>query len=244
MRKGIFWLAAIAVLAASVAHADSAVTTCGQELEGDGYLVGDLDCDGFEYGVELKGNGTIDLRGFTISGGEYGIFCQKSCTVFGGGTVRDAEKDGIVAHNRLKIDAITVSDNRFAGVKGATGALVTNAVLTGNARSGAQGLRRLRMIDTVSQANGEGADGSIVRVQGGIISGNEQGGVFATRISARDTTIVDNDVDSGCGATLTCADLEASVDGGKPRVKNVTCGTSYKTGSGVPGESWGVCASD
>jgi len=62
---------------AGSAPAQTAVTACGQTVKGEAYLVGDLDCpEGTESSVLLEG-GTMDLRGFTIRGGEYGVFCGK-----------------------------------------------------------------------------------------------------------------------------------------------------------------------
>jgi hypothetical protein len=229
----------------SPARADTAVTTCGQEFTGRGYLTGDLTCDGDGYAVEIEGSGSLDLRGFTITGGEYGVFCKIACKVFGGGTITGAVEDGVVAAKTVKVDGITVSNNGFTGVKGGRAAMVTNAVLTGNARAGVQGLIRAKLSDTTSQGNGYGAVGdTALTVIRSNVSGNLTGGVYSDRITARDSSIVDNDVDAQCGVTLTCADLETGIDSKKkPRVDTVTCGTSSK-GVTLPAETWGVCSAD
>jgi hypothetical protein len=122
--------------------------------------------------------------------------------------------------------------------------MVANAVLTGNGRAGVQGLVRAKLTDTTSQGNGHGADaGGTLSVTRSNVSGNLLGGVYCDRISARDSSIVDNDVDARCGVTLTCADLGTGLDGKKPRVDDVTCGTSYK-GDTLPADTWGVCSAD
>ena len=67
---------------AGISAAQTAVTACGQEVEGDAYLVGDLDCpDGTEAALTMR-NGSLDLRGFTIRGGEYGVLCAKGLGTF------------------------------------------------------------------------------------------------------------------------------------------------------------------
>lgn len=237
-------LSAVAFLP-SPARADTAVTVCGQEFTGRGYLAGDLNCDPGHYAVEIEGSGSLDLRGFTITGGEYGVFCHATCKVFGGGTITGAIEDGIVAGKTVKADGITVSNNGFAGVKGGRVAMVSNSVLTGNARSGVQGLVRAKLTDTTSQGNGSGADaGAVLVVIRSHVSDNRHVGVYADRISARDSSIVDNGTDAECGVTLSCADLATSVDGKKPRLDNVTCDTSYKGPDTPPGDTWGVCSAD
>jgi len=63
----LFALLAVSLLPGP-ASADTAVSTCGQEFRGHGYLTGDLTCSDDGYGVEIEA-GSLDLRGFTISGG-------------------------------------------------------------------------------------------------------------------------------------------------------------------------------
>jgi hypothetical protein len=164
--------------------------------------------------------------------------------VFGGGTITGAEEDGIVALKTVKVDGITVSNNGFAGVKGGRVALVTSSVLTGNARSGVQGLVRAKLTDSTSQGNFVGAEaGDVLSVLRSNVSDNLHGGIYGDRINARNSSIVDNDVDGQCGVTLPCADVGTGVDGKKPRVDNVICATSYK-GETVPADTWGVCSAD
>ena len=229
------------------AGAQTAITTCGQEDVSSGYLTADLDCTGFnDYAVELEPGGSLDLRGFTITGGEYGVFCNGSCAVFGGGTVTGAVEDGIAALKTIKVDDVTSSNNGFTGVKGGKTAIVTNSVLTGNGRSGVQSLGRVKLINIISQGNaGAGTDsGLLARIIGSTLTGNALGGALSDRISARDSSILDNASDPRCGVSLACADVMTSDVGKKPRLNNVDCATSYKGGNTPPGETWGVCSDD
>jgi hypothetical protein len=106
-------------LLAAPASAQTAVTTCGQTVRGDAYLAGDLNCaPDLEAAVEIQ-NGRLDLRGFTISGGEYGILCAReleeptasgehnyrylNCSV-ANGTIAGQSEEAVVARG------VTVSD--------------------------------------------------------------------------------------------------------------------------------------
>ena len=48
----------------------------------------------------MTSSGTLELRGFSIHGGEYGILCLRSCSIIGDGTVSGAEEDGMDAGGR------------------------------------------------------------------------------------------------------------------------------------------------
>ena len=92
MKKRIVFGVLTAVVTAllgtwGTALAETPVTECGQIVEGDAYLAGDLDCTGFQGEdptgamlVLLSTHGRLDLRGFTLTGGDYvGISCVKPC---------------------------------------------------------------------------------------------------------------------------------------------------------------------
>lgn len=106
-------------------HAQTAVTGCGQVVQGDAYLPADLDCgSGTEAAIQLLSGGSLDLRGFAIHGGEYGVLCAEParmidglevfpytpCRVFGGGTIDGQSVVGIVA-SRLDLADVTVSSD-------------------------------------------------------------------------------------------------------------------------------------
>jgi hypothetical protein len=118
-------LLALAMLGAGAdpAHAQTALTTCEQAINGDAYLTGDLDCPpGTEAAVEVRNGGRLDLRGFSIHGGKYGVLCSaegvlvdgveeydySGCTVVGsGGTIAGQSIAGIVAGG-LTLTDVTV----------------------------------------------------------------------------------------------------------------------------------------
>ena len=105
------------------AHAQTAVTACEQVVEGDAYLPGDLDCPpGTEAAIELRSQGSLDMRGFSIHGGEFGVLCSgphkmeagveiyvyTACRVFGGGTIDGQSVQGIDG-SRVDIADLTIS---------------------------------------------------------------------------------------------------------------------------------------
>lgn len=112
-------------LAAGRSAAQTAITTCGQAVQGDAYLVGDLNCpDGTEAAVEIR-NGSLDLRGFTISGGEYGVFCARPLGTFApngdefyryvtcsvsNGTIKDQSVLGVDARE-LTLTNVTIQES-------------------------------------------------------------------------------------------------------------------------------------
>ena len=109
------------------APAQTAVTSCEQVLQGDGYLSGDLNCGpNTEAAVEIRPGGTLDMRGFAIHGGEYGVLCSgpattisgmtvypyAPCRVFGGGTIDGPSVVGIVA-SRLDLADVTINTDAY-----------------------------------------------------------------------------------------------------------------------------------
>jgi hypothetical protein len=106
------------------AHAQTAVTACEQVVEGDGYLTGDLDCPpGTEAAVELRNQGSLDMRGFSIHGGQFGVLCSgphqieagqeiyvyTACRVFGGGTIDGQSAQGIDG-SRVDVADLSISE--------------------------------------------------------------------------------------------------------------------------------------
>jgi hypothetical protein len=120
---------AFLAVAAPPSAAQTAVTSCGQVVEREGYLVGDLDCTGQpEAAVEVRHRGSLDLRGFRLTGGQYTVLCSdegvekdgfetyryRSCHVFNG-TIDTPSLVGIVAR-KLAIENVTITmgDGLFA----------------------------------------------------------------------------------------------------------------------------------
>ncbi len=110
----------------AVSYSATEVNACGQSFSGDGFLVANLDCTGFGGdAVVINGNGSLDLRGFTLTGGNLSaVYCTKGCKIESepfGGQIVNADFYGIngdlnaiepgVAPVRLK--NVTVSGNAF-----------------------------------------------------------------------------------------------------------------------------------
>jgi hypothetical protein len=105
------------------------VTTCGETLKGKYRLSADLDCSSYP-GPAITINGTLELRGFTLTGNpglaaaqfeeNSVIHCPKACKVFGPGTVTGGVF-GIVAYTSatppkkplgsLTVEGVTVSNH-------------------------------------------------------------------------------------------------------------------------------------
>jgi len=129
------------------------VNTCGQVVPGYGFLAADLDCTGFTGGllgygaaVNLSRRATLDLRGFTLRGGDFGVICAEPCggasnalcsVPFckirgGGGTIAGAVHTGILSDG-VVLDDVTVRDCD-RGIDGYDGKVrLANSLVTGNA---------------------------------------------------------------------------------------------------------------
>ncbi len=246
-------LALILAFGGREASADESVVeinTCGQVLQGGGFLSADLDCSAETVNaptVILGNNGTLDLRGFTLTGRSSSgflatVFCSRHCTILGPGTIV-----GSSVSNNLSDDLQNVvgTDNDHLGgsivdVENATitgGGLgiyahqvnVDHAVITNNRSVGVWSWR-VKIDDSEISGNGLGSFGmarhgvlSVIktRVRNSTIAGNARSGVSGRRLSIIDSTVTDNQVYSDC-TTKVCVDLEAEA----LRVPGTTCGTS------------------
>ncbi len=77
--RPILMISALVSLAAGVTTAAEpiAITSCGQSFKGEAFLAGDLDCSGFSGSAVVIQKGSLDLRGFTITGGQvHGVVCE------------------------------------------------------------------------------------------------------------------------------------------------------------------------
>jgi hypothetical protein len=150
---GFLLLLTVTFPLSSAAQVPVEVNTCGQVVSGDGFLAADLDCTGFTGGllgygaaVILSRRATLDLRGFTLRGGEYGVICAKpcggasnalcsvpSCKIRGGGgTIAGATKIGILSE-RVVLDDVTVRDHGYTGITTVDGEVrLVNSLVTGN----------------------------------------------------------------------------------------------------------------
>jgi hypothetical protein len=212
-----------------------AITTCGQVLSGGGYLTADLDCSGQSVEastVTLGKNGTLDLRGFTLTG--YAatldpfvtVACEKGCTILGPGTIVGSPHGdlqvvvGFGNHVSTNPRRITVRDATITG--GSIGVSapklkIQNATITGNRGTGVWS-STAKIDDSTITGNGFSTEDTIpvgvlgwedVRVRRSVITGNALAGIRAAGIRADDSEITGNGIDPSCGAVL-CADLAAS----------------------------------
>ena len=227
------------------AHADTEVTTCGQYLEGPGYLSADLlGCTDYAAVVMDKG-ASLDLRGFTVAGATYTIYCEGACEVVGPGTITGASYDGIAALGTLKIRDVTARDNRLAGVLAGRSLKATNVTLTGNGKRGYEIYGHVKIDGATITGNGEGGVANSTRLYNAMVTNNLRGGVRFTHAAVRDSTLASNVSDPDCGVTIPCADLMGSSELSRtPRLKRSSCETSYKGTGEVPGDTWGVCTLD
>lgn len=181
-------------------------------------------------------NGRLDLNGFTITGAEgYGINCFTTCKIVGPGTITGATF-GVAAEKKIKLFGVTVTGNKF-GVwvkahKGNGWVEVRDSTITGNTDAGIVTDSFAKVTDSV--ISGNGGDGITV----GAAPCSALG-----RLRLVDATVSDNGVNPECGVSLPCNDV--STCRVAPRLDGAsTCGSSYVVGSGLPGDSWGVCSSD
>jgi hypothetical protein len=102
-------IAAVVVFGAQPAGAQTAITTCGQEVRGDAYLVGNLDCPVDTEAAVVIENGHLDLAGFTIRGGEYGVICGRD-------TGETINGDELYKYGKCSISDGTIADQTVVGV--------------------------------------------------------------------------------------------------------------------------------
>jgi hypothetical protein len=209
------------------------VNTCGQVLTGSGFLSADLDCTGLDvpYAVAITKRGSLDLRGFTITGGKLGILCAdpcpdvptggtclSRCTILGGGgAVTGAEIVGIEA-DKTTITELTVSNCGGRGID-VHNLKLTNSTVTGNGQGTASGRRAY--------------------IRGSVITGNGEHGVIGPvrgSVRIRDSIVTGNNTAPACGVSKTCCDLIA---GQKPRIRNTSCDVSCHDGG-----DWDLCTLD
>lgn len=186
---------------AAAAPAPVAVTACGQEVPRGtvGYLVGDLDCTGFEGGpiqgmaVLLRDKAVLELRGFTLTASTFGVGCfepgdlpgefvnAKRCRVVGGGgAIVGASASAMSGGARkLAVEDVTFSGNadalfNFHDVR------LRNVTITGNQRP-------LLAVDLVSleqssvTSNGVGMGGARVKLVGSSAIDNGSYDIYSAR---------------------------------------------------------------
>ena len=108
------------------------------------------------------------------------------------------------------------------------------------------GERSVRVVrSTVENSSGTGIESggaALCGVKDSSVSGHAEVGLECAVVRLRATTAVGNGTDPECGITIACADISASdavrIDAA------TTCARSYRIGSGIPGDNWGLCTFD
>jgi len=201
-----------------------AVTTCGQEYAGAGYLVADLDCTGTDGpAVVVTGKGSLDLQGFAITGNSAGVICLQACSVIGPGAISATNGSGVNAAGALEISHVDVVSSGVDGIVGYHAVRVIDSTIADN---GSSGVRSQRVVVRNSMITGNGNFGAV--------SGPNR------RVVLRDSQVVGNGLSAECALGAACADVAS---GRKPRLRDSTCDTSWNSRS-LDGADWQVCLDD
>jgi hypothetical protein len=189
--------------------------------------------------VLLGRKSKLDLRGFTLTAGRTGVFCDGlicgdlgkpcstgPCEVFGG-TIESADSDVGVEGVRPILHDLTIEGGFNEGVQVFQKGLLTNVTVTGCHDNGVQG------------SGGHGRHFGMVKIVDSTISGNARYGVLSTKGLTATSSVLSGNGGGvpGCIATRSCGDIDA---GRKPHLKATTCDHSV----GGPNGTWGVCTSD
>lgn len=175
----------------------------------------------------------LDLRGFTITASTHGVLCDNLrseakrkavCEVFGG-TITGAEQRG-VGGIKLYVHDLVATGNGVGiyhyGKQGRIEDVVVTDSVSDGIRIGKAKIARA----TVTNNGGNGIVDPLVR---------------NASVVARDSTVTGNGVGAFCAANPgDCFDVNSSR---RPKLVNVTCGTSGGSSSFAP-PTWGVCTLD
>ena len=238
-------LAALILGCSSVAGAAPpapvAITTCGQAVppRGLGYLTADLDCTGFDGAigsVMVSRGATLELRGFTLTGGLFGVVCGelvprpdlppalqmgRTCKVDGGGgTITGAEAHGVLIY-RGQVSDVTITHSGQAGVASMNKMTLENVTITDSGTDGARSDRGAVVVGTTITGSGE--DGLHAALSAKVLG----------------STLTGNGISADCAVGDPCADL-ATIRRPKLGLGSV-CGTSRQIFTPY---SWHVCQLD
>jgi len=246
-------LVSAAIVPSAHARPTVSVTACGQAVPPNaiGLLANDLDCTAFVGGianeaVSLGHGAKLDLQGFTITGGLFGVGCYEVCPE-GPGTGVACSPDGA----RCEIVNGTVTGAEASGI---TGDVVTvrNVTASNNGDQGVQGYRKARAFDSTLTGNGvAGIRAWTVQITNTTATGNARFGVAGSKrelsgrvthgITLRDSTATGNGTAPDCSNLMPCADVSS---GTRPKLRRSTCVTSERPSfsGGCGADEWCVCA--
>lgn len=111
-------LTALLTTTANAASIPTTVGLCGQIVKGDAVLVNDLDCAPNLFAALILESGSLDMQGFTIRGGQAGVYCVKpiweenvflrrNCKIFNG-TI-EGSTVAAVGSKKLTIENVTIA---------------------------------------------------------------------------------------------------------------------------------------
>jgi hypothetical protein len=184
--------------------------------------------------VVLPGS-VLELRGFTITGGLFGVACfdVREGRFYSGGSCRVDGGGGHIV-------------NSVAHGIGGTRVNVANVTIDGAGQEGVAADTKIRLQNvTITDCLGHGAASRGVQAIDSTITGSGEDGIAASNATLSGSTVTGNGVGSECGSPFQsrpCADLLTKV---RPHVKRSTCDTSL----GMPkskrdGIDWDVCTND
>jgi len=228
----------VALVTVSIAVHDSVdaatpveVSTCGQLVSKQaGFLAGPLDCTGFAGNAVTIVNGSLDLRGFTLTGGDGdGIHCDGRCDIFSvppGGTITGAKHDGIEVGSEVTKGKATITDIVITG-NGSWDTFQLGAIPPD---SGVVIWNRARLIRvTVSNVIGHGAIGNNLGLEDCQIIDNEGDGFLGGRAKIIASTIAANGGDGINADRITLSDSLIEGNGFDDPFQNGTPGPAGLT---------------
>jgi len=228
-------LAFAPLTSAWAASAPQPLTSCGEDVEGDVYLTGDLDCTGIGgIGVNLLKRAKLELRGFSIRNSEdFAVQCFKSCEIVGPGTI-SGSWGGVWAPYRLTITDVALVDNEVLGV--ASGNLRMKDCEVVGGRYGIRGGLKAKIVNS----SVTGAAGSGIEIAASVPF------IGPDACTRGRVTLVNSIVEGNGAAPLlancagnVCADISTCL---APKLDAASsCGTSYQY-SGA--QDWDVCTLD
>jgi hypothetical protein len=188
-------------------------------------------------------------RSTIVDNGGHGIGCGTSCDVYPLNGVRNVKAvDSEISRNgeagidvdvesgRVQLIGTTVADNGAAGARLLGGSFrAKSSQITGNGAAG------------IEIVNNDPEQACKIFVLDSTVASNALHGIECASTDRASTTVqrssvTANGTDVTCGAGVPCADLAATEE---PRLAGgAACGTSYVTGSGIPGQSWAICSLD
>lgn len=190
---------AVLLVPAGRVRAQTIVTTCGQETNGPATLNADLDCTGFTGNALTMHGGMLTMNGHTITGGNVGVQCDRSCKIVGPGTVTGSSFVGVNAYGvGVTMSKVDVTNCGFAGAQVWKLAKISGpAVFSGNGLAITSSSAKLVNLTITGNGGGVGAgneskNGSI-SIEGSTITGNAGTAIGAQHsIRVVNSTVTDN----------------------------------------------------